>query len=663
MSTNEVSRRSILIEFFLLSAVSLFIELLIIRWMSADIRAFSVFKTFPLVACFIGLGAGYALANNEFFKTTPWAMLFFAAIMKIADLAGISLLPFPTLSIFYWQNVLNTPADLWTRVAIFAASLLLLIGAPFALMLCIGTRLGILFNEFAPLPAYCINIGGAILGSLAFALFSFCGLSPGFLMLVPAVIIVLYSSRGWNKQLLTNSLAAAASIIFATSVIAMDQGATTYWSPYQRLDLVPYIANSNLKDKQPTIIAYNLFANRVPYQFVTDWQAIKNQGVTLNPDQIGLLEKMQRRFKFPFAIHPPGDVLVVGAGMGNDVAAALAANMPSIDAVDIDPIIQKLGQKYHPLHPYDSAKVKMICNDARNFFTCCHKTYDIVVFSHIDSHVVTAGSSLRIDNFIYTKQSFQNALALLKPGGLAVVSFYSVKPWFSDRLYKTIHEAIGYQPLEFTDRVEPSLITFVFGPSVANHTFTLPAELAKQYVQTTKHQSENIRLLTDDWPYIYVTPGLVDVPYLLIVAEAMLLALFIGWRTLKPQAEPLNWQMFFLGAAFMLLELQAISRLSLVYGATWLTAAIVINGVLIMILIANLVVIQIRNALSTKIGLLYALLFCSLIASYIFPNYIDQVSEIMRTTRFGSLNHPGHFITSPNCQHYFCCFLFPSKKF
>ena len=555
-------------------------------------------------------------------------MLFFAAIMKISDLAGISLLPFPTLSIFYWQET----ADVWTRLAIFAASLLILIGAPFALMFCIGTRLGILFNEFKPLPGYCINIGGAILGSLAFALFSFCGLSPGFLLLIPAIIIVIYSSRDSNKQLLTNSLAAAASVIFAASIIPMGQGATTYWSPYQRLDLVPCLSPNSPTGGPAPIVAYDLLANRVGYQSVIDWQTIKSQDILPKRDQAILIEQRERRFRFPYLIHPPGDVLVVGAGMGNDLTAALAANASSIDAVDIDPIIQKLGQKYHPLHPYDSPKVNMICNDARNFFIRCHKTYNTIVFSHLDSHVVTAGSSLRIDNFIYTKESFQNALALLKPDGLIVVSFKTMKPWFSERLYKTIREAIGYEPLEFTDKDPPVSNTFVFGQTVANHTLHIPAEVSEKYVQTTKHQLEGIHVLTDDWPYLYVTPVLIDIPYLAIVAEALLLALFIGWRTLQPQAEPLNGQMFFLGAAFMLLELQAIARLSLIFGATWFTVAVVINGVLIMILGANLSVLRIGHLLSSKIQLLYALLFASLIGSYFLPGYINDICKLSGPT-------------------------------
>lgn len=61
----------------------------------------------------------------------------------------------------------------------------------------------------------------------------------------------------------------------------------------------------------------------------------------------------------------------------------------------------------------------------------------------------------------------------------------------------------------------------------------------------------------------------------------------------------------FLGAAFLLLELQSIARLSLLYGSTWYTSAIVINSVLLMILGANFLVIKGSKVLAPKITLIY----------------------------------------------------------
>jgi hypothetical protein len=51
-----------------------------------------------------------------------------------------------------------------------------------------------------------------------------------------------------------------------------------------------------------------------------------------------------------------------------------------------------------------------------------------------------------------------------------------------------------------------------------------------------------------------------------------------------------HWHFFFLGAAFLLLEVQNISKASVVLGNTWEVNAVIISGILIMILLANLAV-------------------------------------------------------------------------
>jgi hypothetical protein len=48
---------------------------------------------------------------------------------------------------------------------------------------------------------------------------------------------------------------------------------------------------------------------------------------------------------------PFRDVLIIGAGSGNDVNHALRFGAGHIDAVEIDPVIQDIGHHYHPDHP------------------------------------------------------------------------------------------------------------------------------------------------------------------------------------------------------------------------------------------------------------------------------------------------------------------------
>lgn len=47
------------------AALSLFLELGIIRWQSSVLPFFAFYKNFSLLACFVGLGLGYALATRD----------------------------------------------------------------------------------------------------------------------------------------------------------------------------------------------------------------------------------------------------------------------------------------------------------------------------------------------------------------------------------------------------------------------------------------------------------------------------------------------------------------------------------------------------------------------------------------------------------------------
>jgi hypothetical protein len=52
-------------QLILISALSLFVEMLMIRWVSSEIRIFAYFKNFVLVACFLGFGLGCYLCRRR----------------------------------------------------------------------------------------------------------------------------------------------------------------------------------------------------------------------------------------------------------------------------------------------------------------------------------------------------------------------------------------------------------------------------------------------------------------------------------------------------------------------------------------------------------------------------------------------------------------------
>jgi hypothetical protein len=121
---------------------------------------------------------------------------------------------------------------------------------------------------------------------------------------------------------------------------------------------------------------------------------------------------------------------------------------------------------------------------------------------------------------------------------------------------------------------------------------------------------------TDDWPFLYVSGKLI--PDLTIRSMILLGSLGLAMvYYFKPKG---NWRpnnrMFFLGAAFMLLETEAVVQMALLFGSTWLVNSAVFFTALLLILAANFYVIKMP---SVRLGFHYAGLLIILSASVLVP--------------------------------------------
>jgi len=122
----------------------------------------------------------------------------------------------------------------------------------------------------------------------------------------------------------------------------------------------------------------------------------------------------------------------------------------------------------------------------------------------------------------------------------------------------------------------------------------MAATIAGWQAESPIRPAGTTKVATDDWPYIYLeSPRVPSLHFLL----AGLLALIVAHGARKVGlsgpvgiGDASNWHFFFLGAAFLLLEVQNISKASVVLGNTWQVNAVVISGILAMVLLANLIV-------------------------------------------------------------------------
>src|SRR3989442_300558 len=142
------------------------------------------------------------------------------------------------------------------------------------------------------------------------------------------------------------------------------------------------------------------------------------------------------------------DILILGAGSGTDVAAALRHGAKHVDAVEIDPVILRLGKERHPDRPYDDPRVTAIVDDARHFLATTTKRYDLVVFALIDSLTVQSSfSGVRLESYMFTDESFRPVRDHLKPRGLMVLYNYFREKWLGDRLPDTAGVGFWRRPL------------------------------------------------------------------------------------------------------------------------------------------------------------------------------------------------------------------------
>jgi SAM-dependent methyltransferase len=301
------------------------------------------------------------------------------------------------------------------------------------------------------------------------------------------------------------------------------------------------------------------------------------------------------------------------------VAAALRNRAGRVVAVEIDPLILKLGRELHFEHPYASPRVRVVLDDARNYIQNTGDRFDMIVFSLLDSHTTSSHySNIRIDNYVYTVEALSAARHLLRPDGIFIVRFAVHTPWIAGRLQELLQKVFGQEPVRLFAN-QAKLDSFGGNFFITGSLQRLQAALADpdiaQHVGESTFPIQPAALTTDDWPYFYQhEPGL---PMNVIVLSSLVGIIGIVFiRSTAGGVKGICWHFFFLGAGFMLLEAQIVSKMALLFGTTWAVNSIVISALLLLIVAANLLV-QWREDIPYWIA--YAGIFIALAAAWTIP--------------------------------------------
>ncbi|MEX0698108.1 MAG: spermidine synthase [Acidimicrobiia bacterium] len=551
---------------YLASALMLFLELTLIRWLGESILYLSFFTNFVLLASFLGIGIGFMThGRQDWFRHLPIALLLLVAFVTQFRIE----IDRSASDVIFIGTGRASGLPPWVILPIVFVASATVMGMA-------AQRVAAYFSRFEPLQAYKLDILGSLTGIVGFAFLAGLRARP----IVWAVVI-----SGLLLMIERRSMTSLGKVALVGTVLVMGIQSLVpgwSWSPYYRVEV--------LSDDQFSYIS----VNGIPHQ------------ATGNLEDLRELDWIA---EWPYRVRRQAlsldSVLVVGAGNGVDVAYALDNKAAHVDAVEIDPRIYELGLELNPERPYDDPRVEIHIDDGRAFMQRTENRYDLVLFALPDSLTSVAGqSNLRLESYLFTSEAFSRARDLLTRQGMFALYNTHSEQWVIDRMAQTITSVFATPPCQL-GTTERSRVMLAVGPG-----------LDEGCPGGTFNVATVPEPVTDDRPFLYVEGR--SIPSFYLVALGAILAISVAavksfGGTLAIGRYP---DLFLMGTAFLLLEAKSVSQFALWFGTTWNVNTLVFSGVLLSVLLAIGVSRRLQNP---SIGALYAVLLVAVTISWAIP--------------------------------------------
>jgi SAM-dependent methyltransferase len=562
----------------LFSFLMLFVELALIRWAGSNILYLSFFSNFVLLGSFLGIGLGFLRARSPR-DLSPYAPAALAALVVFVAVFPVNVVSTGSELLFFGSELEpnGPPRELVLPVVFLAVALTLML---------IGEGVARTFARLDALEAYKYDLIGSLIGIAGITLVSFLRLPPLVWGLIAAAVFVvlLVPDADTVRRAIT-----VVPLLIVVAVLGVESfAAGNSWSPYYKVSTEEIDGVTKID------------VNGVPHQVIWPLDApaaeLYRYTYELVPDDV-----------------PEGDdVLIIGAGSGNDVAIALEAGAAHVDAVEIDPRIRDIGRARHPARPYADPRVSSHIDDGRAWVERSGRKYDLILLALPDSITLVSGqSSLRLESYLFTEQAVESYRDQLKPGGVFAMYNYYREPWLEDRYGATLAEAFDTAPCVVRQPgLFPDAEFAYLAASNQEGRLTCPVDLWQPNADTPDP-------VTDDHPFPYLRDRAIPSFYLvslglILLASLLLVRVAAGpFRTMVPFAD-----LFCMGVAFLLLETKYVVQFALLFGTTWLVNAFVFAGVLLSVLLA--VAISKRITVRRP-AILYALLLVAVAVAYVVP--------------------------------------------
>lgn len=584
--------RSPRLRLILLSFLMLFVELALIRWLGSKVVYLSYFSNFVLLGSFLGIGIGFLRAKRKR-NLWPWAPLPLAILVAFIVWNPVEI-DRSVKELLYYQSPGATGLPIWIMLPV-------IFGAVAVVMALIAEGVARTFKRFEPLTAYRLDIIGSILGIAGFSVLSFLNAPPvGWAAVVAVLFLILYLPRLTTVQ--------AVSILVLMGFLGYQSlQSSERWSPYYRITFAPDSTGS---------IRVNV--NGSPHQILqTNTERRETGSLYFVP------------YDWRTGDSPPENVLIIGAGTGQDTATALMQDVGHVDAVEIDPVLVEIGGTLHPERPFIDGRVTTYVNDGRAFLQGTDEKYDMIVFALPDSLTLVSGQAgVRLESYLFTKEAMEEAKRRLTPDGTLFVVDYFRETWVADRVAGTLQEVFGRAPCKVViggrDAHE-----VLFGASLD------PASLTCDETWSFSGGAPPAPA-TDDHPFPYLRtnalPSFYYLAILLVLGSSIAAVWVVAGRSFRRIGRYTD--LFFMGAAFLLLETKSVVQFALLFGTTWLVNSLVFLGIMLTVLAAIEVA---RRVQLRRPGIIYALLFVSLAVAFVVP--VNTLLEFPPVVRFvlGSL--------------------------
>lgn len=341
------------------SALMLFLELALIRWLGANVIHLSYFSNFVLLGSFLGIGLGFLLSRSER-SVWPYSLPLLAVLVVLVRVFPVTIQRDGADLIYFTAMRVGGPPAWLALPVVFVLTAAVLAGP--------AELVGRCFGRLPPLTAYRWDLLGSLLGIIGFSLLSFLR-APSLVWGVVAALVYLGLSAGRRQRI----VAGGAALAVVLTLLIESLGAGVSWSPYYKIETEKAAGAADV-----TLIK----ANGVPHQSMAPaaWRLADGGGIYRAPYERTAGNSLD-------------NVLIIGAGSGSDVAIARKMGAKHVDAVDIDPRILQIGRQTNPDRAYDGDVVTQHTDDGRAFLQRSDTRYDLILFALPDSLTLVNGAS------------------------------------------------------------------------------------------------------------------------------------------------------------------------------------------------------------------------------------------------------------------------------